>query len=193
MAHRLRLELGLATFYPLLTVSVDAIGQEIEANLVCLALRTEVVNQELKETACSTALRPRHLGCSVEVLALIICGGGNMKSIGTSWRQGRPPFVRSTQRKERTRAVQEAGRGAKDGSVHVLRFALLILMRRKVVSFFAMPRTVERKARCCSPSGIQGASCAQVFGRRCLIWCPDARLEMDWGVHLSRQLEGVSR
>ena len=144
MAHRLRLEQGLATFYPLLTVSVDAIVQEIEANLVCLALRTEVVSQELKETAGSTALGSRRRGCSNEVLALIICGGGDMKSFGISWRQRRPPFVRSTQRKERTEADQEAGQWAKEGSVHVLGLALQTLMRRKLASFFATPRTVER-------------------------------------------------
>ena len=91
-----------------------------------------------------TALGICRLGSLIDVMRLMTCCGVDMKSIGTSWQQRRPLFVRNTEHEERTEADQEAGQGAEEGGVHVPGLALRYLMKKKLASFFAMPRTVKR-------------------------------------------------
>ena len=141
----LRLKQDLAAFYSLLTVSVDVTSQATEANLLCLALRSLVVlSQGLKEIAGATALAIWRLGSLIDVMRLMTCCGVDMKSLGAWWQLRGPRFVRNAGHEEGIEADQGAGQGIERGGVHAPVRAPQYLMTKKLASFFAMPRTVER-------------------------------------------------
>ena len=91
-----------------------------------------------------TALASCRLRSLIDLMRLMTCCGVDMKSFGACWQQRRPLFVTNAVHEGGTEADPEAGHGVEEGGVHVPGRTHRYLMKKKLASFFAMPRTMER-------------------------------------------------